>query len=838
MRKYTYCLGIVLLLGLVACMSGCAEKKDGDRVKDYQINTQSAQVSEENINFFQEVMKTYRKIEVKAGDAETSWMIHLVTDNDFANGLGYSLMEMDERAFVIAREENSIYFMSPTDEGIRRACTYFSKKMVSDNGEILLKKDGRYIENGINVKDAIYIGENLMEEYEIVYSDKELKDVGMELQYYIHQTSGDYLDVILESKNENDSTSIVLSVVENADSYAEVIGDTVNIVAADKEALLNEVYVFINTYLGWMYSESADAQISSVNSVIRVPSEVYSVEPWIEEREAIVTLWNTNYSRGAYLDSDVSLKNNLIDYSEQQLYEYVKMLKYCGFTGIQVTEMCSTWAGVGSYEASHEKIRMIADAAHSLNMKFTLWVWGAEFADCGWVDREEEYKGVDGKLSFDNPEAVAFFEKNYDIYASLADCCDRVIGHYYDPGNLYTAEEIAFYAKMLKDKMQAVNPDIDFGISCWVDVYDKNVFIDIVGNDVTLYECGYHSVEADYESFREEISEFDCQMGTWAWNTCEMEIDQLAQMNFNMEIIRSVYQTARKYDEIAKPNYWSEMDSYHVLNVFSLFCAGQLLIDPDMESEELYDRIATATVGPKYSYDFAEMLSIIQDARSGYSWDTYFWSSPNYILKSDSYEAELIKTRCDNVLPILDEMINGGVESYTLPLPISLQDVLKLMKPHLVQIRDYAQFRIDLAQLENDYAAGMEKEEVEKRLYEISTPISSYNCVIGAWGQIEARAQYEMVLEFCEKSGCTVPMHVAFQEERKQRIVAQTIAYQKEFEGMYVLHAPYYQLGLAYGEKETNRLVEELVQEGIFVRHADGGVYLADWGKYKYHFDS
>ena len=84
-------------------------------------------------------------------------------------------------------------------------------------------------------------------------------------------------------------------------------------------------------------------------------------------------------------------------------------------------------------------------------MKFTLWVWGSEFADCGWVDREEIYSGVNRRPSFENPAALDFFSKYYDIYAELADCCDRVIGHYYDPGNLHSAEEIAYYAKMLKN---------------------------------------------------------------------------------------------------------------------------------------------------------------------------------------------------------------------------------------------------------------------------------------------------------------------------------------------------------------------------------------------------
>lgn len=836
MKKYKSLLTQVLVIGCMVGIMGCGKETDTDLAKDYQINNMSAKVSDENIEFLQDALKAYRDIKIKAGNSESARQIYLVTDEEYAGELGYSFKEMDEQAFVITKEEDGIYLLAPTDDGVRRAGTYFARNFVSENGEVLLKIDERYVENGKAVKEALYIGDNSIEEYELAYSDEDAKAVCKELQYYIQQTTGDFLDIV--SETQSDEKVINLSVSEGTESYAEIYDGTVSIVAGSKEELLNEVHVFINTYLGWMYSENADARISSVNSVIRIPSEVYYVEPWIEEREAIVTLWNINYSRGAYLDSDVSLKNNLIDYSEEQLYEYVKMLKYCGFTGIQVTEMCSTWAGVGSYEACHEKLRMMADAAHSLDMKFTLWVWGAEFADCGWIDRSEIYGGGNNRFSYENPDALAFFDKYYDIYAELADCCDRVIGHYYDPGNLHTAEEIAFYAKMLKDKVQAVNPDIDFGISCWVDIYDKNIFIDTLGNDITLYECGHHDVEADYEDFREEISGFDCRMGTWAWNTCEMEIDQLAQMNFNLEIIRSVYQTARKYDDIAKPTYWSEMDSYHVLNAFSLYCAGHLLIDPDTESEVIYDQIATAVVGPEYSYDFAEMLSIIQDARSGYTWDTYFWSNDNYILKSDAYKAEEIKERCDRVLPILDQMIDEGIESYTMPFPIPLQDVLQLIKPHLVQIRDYAEFRINLAQLEKDYADGMEKTAAESRLYEISVPIRNYNCIIGAWGQIEARAQYEMVLDFCERTGCKVPMYSAFQEERKQHIVAQVSVYQKEYANPYVVYAPYYQWGLAYGEEETARLVEELVQEGIFIRCEDGGVYLSDWENYLFNFDS
>jgi hypothetical protein len=43
---------------------------------------------------------------------------------------------------------------------------------------------------------------------------------------------------------------------------------------------------------------------------------------------------------------------------------------------------------------------------------------------------------------------------------------------------LYAAEDVAFYANILKNKMQAINPEIDFGVSCWIDVFDKELFVE------------------------------------------------------------------------------------------------------------------------------------------------------------------------------------------------------------------------------------------------------------------------------------------------------------------------------------------------------------------------
>lgn len=821
-------LKLFLMVSLMCvALAGCADAEL--KVQSYKVNTGNGQ-SESNIQFLIESVAEMHNIKLgKTSSASRDKQIYL----------GHDAMEnAEENAFVIRNEQDSIHILAADKEGLDRATAFFSHELIGEDGTVLLKEGEKVINTGESLKKAVNIDGVGIEEYIISYADKEAADACKELQYYIQQTCNLRPEIVKGGQDSAYSISLTLDEeLEEGRPQISITDGFVEIKASDKAGLFKGVYLFANTYLGWMYAGEANAKISGQTTVINIPGNVSAQEAWMEKREATIVLWNINYNRGFYLNGDTTLENNIMDYSEEQLYEYVKMLKYCGFTGIQITEMCSAWAGTGGYEVVHDTIHMLADAAHSLDMTVTIWVWGAEFTGYGWVDDSVTYDKAEYDFAYQNPEVVKTFEKYYSIYAQLADCCDRLVGHFYDPGNLHTAEDIAFFSKMLRGKFQAVNPEIDFGISCWVDVYDKNVFVRELGNDITLYECGHHDNEGDYQTFRSYVAGTGARLGTWAWNTCEMEIDQLAQMNFNPDIIRLVYQTARNYDGIYKPSYWSEMDSYHVLNVFSLYCAGQMLINPDMETEVLVGKISEAAVGSEYAAAFGELLYIIQDARSGSSWDTYFWSREDYVLKSDAYPAEDIINRCNAYIPVLDEMIEKGIEANTLPLPIELNQLLKMMRPHLEQIRDFAEFRISLASLEEEYTKGSDADTLAQKLYEIGTPIESYNCIIGTWGQVEARAQREMIIDFCNRTGLEIPVYGTYDELRKDFIYAQFAMYQRGKSEPNYIWDPYYQYGIAYGIEETSRLVEEMIEDGLLIRAEDGSVYMADWENYIYHFN-
>ncbi len=550
MRRAKRPLGMLLLIWiLILGCGGCGSGSD-TKIGSYKIYRVEGEDAIGLTEFLMELARQEAGVKLKnTADEEKNW-ISLLTWETSANTYGYTLEGMEPNAFTIVRDENHLFILSQTEDGLKRGCRYLFSNLVDDQGTLLLDDREIYGDAGRDLKEAIYIGENPIGEYEIAYQDKAAAPVCEELRDFIYQTDGELLPVTEGKSKEGPGILLSLDSGLAAGSGRTVIENgEISICGADAEALRQEMYLFVNTYLGWMNAGQADARISSVAKTIYVPDEVREVaEPWMEEREAIVTLWNVNFTRGVYLNEATSLKNNILDYSEEQIYEYVKMLKYCGFTGVQATEMCSAWAGTGGYEAVHEKLRMMADAAHSLGMKFTLWVWGAHFEGFSWADNTVSYAPGDSGFAYDNPETVATFEKYYSIYAELADCCDRVIAHFIDPGMLTTSEDVAYFSKILRGKFLTVNPDIDFGISCWVDTFDKGTYVRALGNDITLYG-GVVPEEENYIKFRESVANLDTRMGMWSWNICGREIDQLAEMNFNMELIRDTYQTARKYDD-------------------------------------------------------------------------------------------------------------------------------------------------------------------------------------------------------------------------------------------------------------------------------------------------
>lgn len=838
------CVSIAIILN-----TGCGKEEVGNsHISTYTISYID---EENNVENLAEMVKneTDSKLTIEEGKLHTDEKLLYVGGENLALQTGEDISALTEEGYMLVPKESSIYIYALSKQGFNRA---YDKLMdyVDEEGNILLPQE-KVQDIGDCYPSEVYVGNNSISDYSIILPKKsnEVKEkAAKKLQSYICMVSGEYLPIVKKGDYQDGEKAIFLEdcteeeLVDTNLSYAVEIDDgQIKIKNSSEEVYSDSVDVFANTYLGFAFAGTEEEHISTASNVLRI-SEDNSFIPegntiWMEEREAIICLWKTNTSRGAYYNGNTSLASEIMSYSDDQLYEYIKMLKYCGFTGIQVTDMCSNWAAFGGYEYVHERLRMMADIAHSLDMKFTLWVWGAEFTGYGWVDESVTYSSEGYNYAYENPQVLETFEKYYSIYAELADCSDRVIAHYSDPGQLTNQNDIGYFAAMLREKFRSINPTINFGVNCWRDDIDKSVLKAYLGTDFVAYEGGTFDTEEGRSKFRADCNYLEVSFGTWSWNGCEMEIDQLAQMNVNAKLLQNRYQEAVAVDAVrGESTYWSEMDSYHLLNVFSLYCAGHLLQDPYADTDELLKNIAYDMVGETYGESMYEILTLIEDARTGDSYDTFFWSRENYVLKSDDYDAEDILERADRLLPILEEMIEADLETNVIPLPVSVTQLLKLVEPHIAQIQQFAQFRKDLTTLENMYAKGESKVALQEKAEEIYEPIPEYNCIIGMWGQPEARAQYELLDAFCEKAGITTPQDDTFRYYRKQRIYQEMCSFQKGREDIYYEQKGYYQGGAAFGVEATIDLENELIEEGLLSETEDGRIYVTDWENYRYHF--
>ena len=681
---------------------------------------------------------------------------------------------------------------------------------------------------------ATYVGDAGINEY-VILAHGVASAPAEHLADYVEMVSGNRLQLQAFGSAEKWIKVVKDTAMTPDQNGITIENGNVTIRGRNATELEEQVRIFANAYLGIAFAgEAREHVLKQEGNEIHLPENVRGADnPWNEKREPIICLWKTDAPRGVTFNPATSLKCELLSYSDDQLYSYVKMMKAIGYTGIQVTDMCSAWAYYGNYEYVHDRIRFMADAAHSLGMEFTLWVWGAEFNGYGWTDDTVDYYGdYSHAKAYENPGARRTFEKYYSIYAELADCCDRVIAHYNDPGNLHSTDEIAYFAKILRDKFRAVNPNVNFGVSCYTHEIDVREISNLMGGDVTVYLGARTKKDATWSYERGLCRDDKIDFGIWSWNLTEQEIDQLAMMNVNASLIKNVYLRTAEQDPVAKPSYWSEMDSYHVLNLFSHYCAANLLMDPNLDEEELLYEVSAKIVGREHAGKLYEVLRLIEDARTGESWESFKWECEDYLLKSDDYDAAGILERSKTYLEFLDEMIRADVRLNEIPLPMSVSELLELVKPHVQQIHDFAKFRNRLNQLSIEAECGASKLQLQLWLSEIAKPISEYNVIVGVWGIPEARAQYELMEEFCRTYDLPVPQDPTFVYFRKFKIYNEFVTWQRKSKERVTFSKGGFQWSVAYGPEETERLTQQLVDEGLLTELENGTVYVTDWQKY------
>lgn len=564
--------------------------------------------------------------------------------------------------------------------------------------------------------------------------------------------------------------------------------------------------------------------------------------PWIAEREATLCTWKFDYNRGYISNMNVSLINDFMCLSNRQLHNYAEMIKACGFTGIQVMDICSAWRASGSWENVHDKFKVLADACHGIGLKFTVWCWAAEFSGHGWTDPDAVYRNSDpSKPAYMDPRVLAVFNKYYDIYADLAPYADRVIAHFFDPGNLTDMESIIYFIRLLSSKFRAKNPDVKIAVDTWgcPDGYPQ-ALVDSGMGDVMLMELPFLPVWREpgkRAKFREGVKKLGCGLGSWGWYTSDIEIDQLPFMTVNCRVVKDVFnQTREQADHVMVPSYWSEIDSYHILNFFSLYASGHLLADPSADPDALLRESAEAITGKnKENADrLIRVLELIRDARSGDSWNSYWWTEPGYVLSH--YDQENVLPRADDAIKALEELITQPEPCDGTAFPVTRRQLYKLILPHLHQIKQYAEFCRDLQQISEAADHGASTRELQEMVDSLRCDVPEYNTVTGLWGQTEARMAFSLVEQFCQKHGLKAPgRSPATRHYFKRRFIDHLTVDQRGSKEKLRVSTAFYEADLI-GAEFSRSIMDELVSEGVLEKDCDGLYSLSNWRDCRFDF--
>ena len=569
-------------------------------------------------------------------------------------------------------------------------------------------------------------------------------------------------------------------------------------------------------------------------SGLEIPDLNLSEKPWIPEREWTICVWTPRNVRGVFVNPYADNRLNIWLFSDAQWARYVETFDWFGFSGAQLTDVAYSFGVFGSVEAFQDKLKMLAHLAHENGQNVSLWVWAAEFGHNDWADPDVNYNPAPGLSAFDDPNVRKGFEKYYDDYAELAPHVDRLIGHFYDPGHLTSRQDVFNYMRLLEGKFRARNPQVKMAIDLWGT--EPGYFDQLINNgfkDYLLLEMGLPSVfkPEQREKVHEAAKRLGLELGVWGWHETEYETDQFASMYVNGYVLKELYQQIKNGAARTYPlHYWSEMEAHHLNNLCSMYLAGQLLWNPDRDPDEIMAEFTEGIWGPQNGPKVLAALKLIQDARSGPSWNTYYWNMPGHRLGTADPKEDL--RRAESALAELENLKKDpGRSESKFPLPVSPETLLDLMLPHLKQIRAFAEFRIELEQIRTAWQGGAPKEEISRRLAQAWKPIPEYDTWIGTFGQIERREQEIQLRKLAGEAGVSLTEPAWLRAQDAGRLLQEIQNLQRKQPGERLVKVSELKEFMWPKDKLNNRF-EKLIADGWLEKVGEDTYRLANWQEY------
>ncbi len=570
-----------------------------------------------------------------------------------------------------------------------------------------------------------------------------------------------------------------------------------------------------------------------------IPDLRVTEAPWIPRREWSAPMWSPEFVRGVFSNPNADKRLNIWLYGDAQIERYVEMFDWFGYSGGQLHETASAYAMFGSAEATQSRLKKFARALRANGASVTLWAWAAQFNGYGWVDDTVTYVPAPGQTAFSDPKVRASFERAYDNYAKLAPEVDLLIAHFYDPGQLKNRADVFAYLRLLRDKFRAINPRVQLGVDFWYAGAEADYMQQLLDHgfrDVLFLE---NTMPHTYppgrrEALHEEARKRGVQMGVWGWHTAEIETDQNPNMHVNAKLLSHFYRQVRDGAHRIQPiTYWSEMEAYHLNNIFSHYAAAQLLWNPDRDPDELLREIAEGIWGPRNGPAMLAALQLIQDVRTGPTWDTYWIFLPTYRLGTPDARDDL--RRAEEAVASLEKMQTDAAFVPKFPLPFPPATLVELTLPHLRQIRHFAEFRIAFGELQAAAKTGLPREELSRRAQAVWNPVREYSNWIGMFGPRETAVQEKMLTDFAREQGFALkaPGWMRWRDANRQLQSLQNRQRGTAAPLLFKADAPQLWREFLWPVEKGRDRFQLLLDNGL-VEQAGGDTYrLANWEEYR-----
>lgn len=570
-----------------------------------------------------------------------------------------------------------------------------------------------------------------------------------------------------------------------------------------------------------------------------IPDLALRERPWIPKREWTLVAWSPELVRGLFHNPYADKRMNVWLYSDRQVAAYVEMFDWFGFSGSQLMDTVANYAAVGSPEAYRGRLRMFTRALRENGQDVSLWVWASQFNEFGWVDRSVVTTPKPGQTAFTDPAVRATFERYYDGYAELAGEVDLLIAHFYDPGTLKNREDVFQYMGLLRDKFRAKNPHVKLGVDFWYADQEVGYMQQLVEHGFKDVLFLQNTMPHTYPPGRREELHLAAkarglEIGVWGWHTAEIESDQMPTMHVNAQLLSKFYREMKAGVSALHPiTYWSEMEACHLVNIFTMYCAGQLLWNPDRDPAALLREVSEGIWGPRNGPIVQAALELIQDTRTGPSWETYWWSLPTHRLGTEDPAADL--RRANESIARLESMETDASYVPKLPLPFPPATFVELMLPHLRQLRAFAEFRLQFAALTADAAKGLTKEELRVRANAIWRPIPDYTTWVGAFGPPEGMAQEKMLMTFAKEHGLvlTPPGWLRWRDASRQLQSLQERQRALDTPLQIDVNARHLSRDFFWPVEKGRDRFQLLIDQGLVVKTGATTYQLADWENYR-----